>query len=105
MTATNDSTRAAGASTISISLKKIGDRRSLAPRRDPFFEPIGGFTHASLGFRKIGAVGSDEGTWVVRQRIEQGGKTRYAFRSLGSKASYDAAVTAAREHLTLKDQG
>jgi site-specific recombinase XerD len=76
-------------------------REALAPRRDPYFQPIQGAAGASLGFRKIGEPGTDDGTWIVRLR--EG--TAYAFESLGRQPDYHAAARKAGEWIKLREQG
>src|SRR3990167_5940045 len=80
--------------------------KPLPPRPDPYFPPIGGVQHAAIGFRKLGEVGTEHGTWIVRRRGERpGGDVGYEFEALGALPDQHAAAKAARAWLELRAKG
>jgi integrase len=87
--------------TMSVSIHLSSVRKSLAPRREPYWgAPIarGRF----VGFRKLDA---ESGTWVARMRDESG---RQAYRSLGHVSEdfdFDKAKEAARVWFKLRESG
>lgn len=83
----------------------VAGRKSLTPRRDPYFEPIAGNQGASLGFRKLGDVGTEQGTWIVRVRHDRDGSSAYKFESLGALADHNAATKEAQKWLDLFRKG
>jgi site-specific recombinase XerD len=100
---------AAADSSANRSLPRVNTtagRKALPPRRDPYFVPIDGIPHASLGYRKIGEAGTDHGTWVARVRAERAdGSLGYTFEALGAHPDHHAAAKAARAWLELRSKG
>jgi len=86
---------------VSFAVHKVTVRKSLAPRREPYWAaPIarGKF----IGFRKID---DDSGTWIARMRDEAG---RQQYRSLGIVTpafDYDQAKEAAERWFELLETG
>lgn len=83
----------------------VAGRKALAARQDPYFAPFPGVQHASLGFRKLGDVGEDRGTWIARLRVEKDGRPAYAFESLGPREDHNDAARAARAWFELRAKG
>lgn len=84
----------------------VAGRKALEARREPYWVPLDGVPHASLGYRKTGDRGTDLGTWICRQRGERDdGSMGYAFQALGALADHHAAAKAARSWLELRAKG
>jgi hypothetical protein len=85
----------------SHSLHKAHVRKTLAPRREPYWAaPLG--PGRFLGFRKIDL---ERASWVARARTDQGSQR---YRALGLQTEtmdYDAACRAAREWFKTLDAG
>src|SRR6185295_3091943 len=89
-----------------VVLDTITARKTLWPRRDPYFVALGGAQGVSLGFRKLGGIGTDDGTWIVRRRGDGADGTKgYSCQSLGKQADFNAASKAANAWATQKDAG
>lgn len=70
-------------------IKLAGDRKKLAPRREPYWNRIRAGCY--LGYRKL----TDEtGTWIARWRNDEGDQK---YKALGSFANYDDAADKAKE--------
>jgi integrase len=85
---------------VQIAIHKIGVRRGLNPRREPYWGPPLGLNQ-SLGYRKIDA---ERGSWVARRK-ENGSKT---YRALGSETpsfGFIEARAAALKWFADKDRG
>ena len=72
-------------------------RNALVPRREPYWQRVE--TGMYIGFRKLDA---GAGTWIARRRNEDG---KQEYRALGTMATYDEAVKAAREWFAARDAG
>jgi hypothetical protein len=52
---------------MNYEIHKATTRTKLPPRAEPYWAtPLG--INQSIGFRKTGAIGTDEGTWIARRR-------------------------------------
>lgn len=63
-------------------------RKALEPSGHAYFYQHPGLKNASIGFRKRGPVGTDEGTWQSRVLLEDG----YRFKSHGAQPDFDTAA-------------
>ena len=85
---------------MSLEIHKIGVRRSLAPRREPYWAPSLGINQ-SLGFRKID---DERGSWVARRKVD--GRCQY--KALGPETDafgFVEARAAALKWFTDQDRG
>ncbi|CAN7430022.1 tyrosine-type recombinase/integrase [Caballeronia sp. LjRoot34] len=82
---------------MSLALEKTSVRNALAARREPYWQRLE--TGIFVGFRKLD---SGAGTWIARRRNDEG---KQEYRALGTFATYDEAVRAARAWLTALDAG
>jgi integrase len=80
---------------MAYKLDTVAGRSKLAPRREPYWLPIGDLNGAYVGFRR----GPD--TWIVR--IYEDGLKRY--HQLGRFEDHRAAIRAARDWVKARDCG
>jgi integrase len=86
---------------MAYQLHKVGVRKALQPRREPYWgAPIG--RGRVLGFRKIDA---SSGSWIARMRDETGHKVYKALGFVTESLDYEAARTAALAWFTAQDAG
>ncbi len=74
---------------MSNDLSKKSVLSSLEPRREPYWNRVGGVNGLFIGYRKLDGGG---GTWIARRYTEE---RKQQYRSLGSLPNYDQAVKAA----------
>ncbi len=80
---------------MAYKLDTVAGRSKLAPRREPYWLPLGDLTGAYVGFRR----GPD--TWIAR--IYEDGLKRY--HQLGRFEDHRAAIRSARDWVKARDQG
>ena len=73
-------------------------RDRLAPRREPYWEPLK--KGAAVGYRRLD--GDGDGTWIARWRDDEG---KQKYRALGNFKEFDDAAKAARAWVMACEQG
>jgi integrase len=88
---------------MNYEIHKATTRTKLPPRAEPYWAtPLG--INQSIGFRKTGAIGTDEGTWIARRRKDNG---ILGTHSLGwiSEKTFGEARTAAFKWFVDRERG
>ena len=85
---------------VQVEIHKVGVRRSLAPRREPYWAPSLGLNQ-SMGYRKIDA---ERGSWVARRK-ESGRKSYKALGPESDSFGFTEARAAALKWFADQDRG
>jgi len=89
---------------LNYQIHKVGVRTRLAPRDEPYWAiPLA--TNQSLGFRKTGPVGSDEGSWIARRRKENGNSGTHALGRVSASFGFTEARKAAFDYFAAVERG